>query len=71
MEDAEDNLTRVYTKDQKAGYGTIRYERQEYPNKTFEEAVKDILNPRSSYQKLSEINECNGEPIDHIVKRGR
>ena len=41
---AENVLVRVYTKDLKEKGTRIRLERQEYPNKTFVEAVEDKLN---------------------------
>ena len=41
---AENVLVRVYTKDLNEKGTRIRLERQEYPNKTFVEAVEDKLN---------------------------
>ena len=41
---AENVLVRVYTKDLKEKGTRIRLERQEYPNKTFVEAVEEKLN---------------------------
>jgi hypothetical protein len=41
---AENVLVRVYTKDLKEKGTRIRLERQEYPNKTFTEAVEEKLN---------------------------
>jgi hypothetical protein len=41
---AENVLVRVYTKDLKEKETRIRLERQEYPNKTFVEAVEEKLN---------------------------
>jgi len=41
---AETVLVRVYTKDLKEKGTRIRLERQEYPNKTFVEAVEEKLN---------------------------
>jgi hypothetical protein len=41
---AENVLVRVYTKDLKDKGTRIRLERQEYPNKSFVEAVEEKLN---------------------------
>ena len=44
-EDGEDALMRKYTKDLKGGKGIrIRTERQEYPKKSFDEAMDEKLN---------------------------
>jgi hypothetical protein len=44
-EDGENALMRIYTKDLKDGKGIrIRTERQEYPNKRFDEAIEEKLN---------------------------
>ena len=43
-EDGENALMRIYTKDLKDGKGIrIRTERQEYPNKRFDEAIEEKL----------------------------
>ena len=46
-EDGENALMRVYTKDLKTQGTRIRRERQEYPNKRFDEAIDEKL-PMSS-----------------------
>jgi hypothetical protein len=48
-EDGENALMRIYTKDLKDGKGIrIRTERQEYPNKRFDEAIEEKLNTLGS-----------------------
>jgi hypothetical protein len=48
-EDGENALMRIYTKDLKDGKGIrIRTERQEYPNKRFDEAIKEKMNALGS-----------------------
>ena len=42
-EDGQNALFRIYTKDLKAGGTRIRRERQEYPNKRFDEAIEEKL----------------------------
>ena len=42
-EDGQNALFRIYTKDLKAGGTRIRRERQEYPNKRFDDAISEKL----------------------------
>ena len=42
-EDGENSLMRIYTKDLKAEGTRIRRERQEYPNKRFDDAISEKL----------------------------
>ena len=42
-EDGQNALFRIYTKDLKAGGIRIRRERQEYPNKRFDDAISEKL----------------------------
>ena len=51
---AENVLVRAYTKDLKDKGTRIRLERQEYPNKTFAEAIEEKLNARCYNEQVME-----------------